>query len=396
MKKSPAATVYHRVQQILVSAQNHAARSVNTAQVVANWLIGGEIVEEQQSGAKRAGYGEKVIARLAQQLRDDGVPGYGDIALKLCRQFYLAFPHLPGPGIGYALRNQLPTLVAGQSAELVPRIIEAARAAQWQPGHLHPGLSWTHYRALLRVSKPEARAFYEIESISQNWTARELERQFASLLYERLAKSRDKKGLMALATKGHQIQQSADVFKDPLVIEFLGLPESHRLVESKIEQALLSNLQAFLLELGKGFAFVARQERLTLEGDHFYVDLVFYHTVLKCYVLIDLKVHKLSHQDLGQLQLYVNYYDRERCTPGDNPTLGLILCTDKNDTAVKYTLGTGQRNIFASRYQFHLPTEADLAAEIRRELALIQMPDPAIPLKHRGRKKAAPSKGCGV
>ena len=413
MKKSPVATVYHRVQQILVSAQNHAARSVNTAQVVANWLIGHEIVEEQQSGAKRAGYGEKVVARLAQQLRDDGVPGYGNIALKLCRQFYLAFPHLPGRGtgyavrnqsegstgrakIGYALRNQLPTLVAGQSAELVPRIIEAARAAQWQPGHLHPGLSWTHYRALLRVGKPEARAFYEIESISQNWTARELERQFASLLYERLAKSRDKKGLMALATKGHQIQQSADVFKDPLVIEFLGLPESHRLVESKIEQALLSNLQAFLLELGKGFAFVARQERLTLEGDHFYVDLVFYHAVLKCYVLIDLKVHKLSHQDLGQLQLYVNYYDRERRTPGDNPTLGLILCTDKNDTAVKYTLGTGQRNIFASRYQFHLPTEADLAAEIRRELALLQLSDAANAPKHPGRKKAKLPKGRGV
>ncbi len=222
----------------------------------------------------------------------------------------------------------------------------------------------------------EACAFYEIEAIKNHWKARELERQIASLLFERLAKSRDKKGVMALATKGQEIQQPADVFKDPVVIEFLGLPESHRLVESALEEALLSNLQSFLLELGKGFAFVARQERLTLEGDHFYVDLVFYHTVLKCYVLIDLKVRKLTHQDLGQLQLYVNYYDRERRTPGDNPTLGLILCTDKNDTAVKYTLGTGQQNIFASRYQLHLPSEADLAAELRRELALLAPPVP--------------------
>ena len=413
MKISPAAgagTVYDRVQHILESAQNHAARSVNTAQVVANWLIGREIVEEQQQGAKRAGYGAKVIPRLALELRADGVTGYGELTLRLCRQFYLTYPDLPGPEICYALRNksialtgrtmiryaarnQLPAPAAGQSAPLVPQIIEAARVAasqpqSWQPGRLHPGLSWTHYRALLRISKPEARAFYEIEAVNQNWNARELERQFASLLYERLAKSRDKKGLMTLATKGHQVQTSADVFKDPLVIEFLGLPESHRLVESKIEEALISNLQSFLLELGKGFAFVARQQRLTLEGDHFYVDLVFYHTVLKCHVLIDLKVHKLSHQDLGQLQLYVNYYDRERRTPGDNPTLGLILCTDKNDTAVKYTLGTDQKNIFASRYQFHLPTEADLAAEIRRELALMETPTPTAAKKRSAGKNS--------
>ena len=269
---------------------------------------------------------------------------------------------------------------------LVPSIIEAVRTEKWRPGLLHPSLSWTHYRALMRVGNLESRAFYEIESIQQNWRSRELERQIASLLYERLAKSRDKKGLLALATKGQETQQPADVFKDPVVIEFLGLPESHRLVETKLEEALLSNLQQFLLEMGKGFAFVARQERLTLEGDHFYVDLVFYHTVLKCHVLIDLKVRKLTHQDLGQLQLYVNYYDRERRTPGDNPTPGLILCTDKNDTAVKYTLGTDQQNIFTSRYQFHLPTEADLAAEIRRELALLTPPVPP----HKKQTRAKP------
>jgi hypothetical protein len=174
---------------------------------------------------------------------------------------------------------------------------------------------------------------------------------------------------MKLATKGHKVQTPADVFKDPVVIEFLGLPESPRLVESALEEALISNLQAFLLEMGKGFAFVARQERLPLDGDHFYIDLVFYHTILKCYVIIELKTGKLTHQDLGQLQLYVNYYDRERRTKGDNPTLGLILCTDKNDAVVRYTLGADQQKaIFASRYKLHLPTELELRAELLREI----------------------------
>jgi predicted nuclease of restriction endonuclease-like (RecB) superfamily len=193
------------------------------------------------------------------------------------------------------------------------------------------------------VEKTGARAFYEIEAIRNNWSARELERQINSLLFERLALSKNKKGLMRLATKGQVIQRPGDVFKDPVVMEFLGLPASPKLVESHVEEALINNLQAFLLELGKGFAFMSRQERITLDGDHFYIDLVFYHTILKCFVLIDLKVGKLTHQDLGQLQLYVNYYDRERRIKGDNPALGLILCTDKNDAVVRYTLGPDQQ-----------------------------------------------------
>lgn len=201
------------------------------------------------------------------------------------------------------------------------------------------------------------------------WSARELERQINSLLYERLAKSKDRAGLLKLARKGQEVTRPVDVFKDPVVIEFVGLPESTRLVESDLEEALIGNLQAFLLELGKGFAFVARQKRIMIEGDHFYIDLVFYHTILKCCVLLDLKIGKLTHQDLGQLQLYVNYYDRERRTPGDQPTLGLILCTDKNDAVVKYTLGQDQeKRIFASRYKLHLPTEAELRTELKREL----------------------------
>ena len=373
MKKT--SNVIRRIESILELARTGIARTVNTTQVVANWLVGREIVEEEQSGRKSAGYGQELISTLAEQLQKSYGGGYGETNLKLFRQFYLLYPRLLDGRIGHTLRDEFS--LPENASEPSPPIRHTRCDESWTPGQLHPNLAWSLYRHLIKVKSPDVRAFYEIEAAQNRWKARELERQIASLLYERLAKSRDKKGLLALATKGQEIQQPADVFKDPVVIEFLGLPESHRLVETKLEEALISNLQQFLLEMGKGFAFVARQERLTLEGDHFYVDLVFYHTVLKCHVLIDLKVRKLTHQDLGQLQLYVNYYDRERRTPGDNPTLGLILCTDKNDTAVKYTLGTDQQNIFASRYQFHLPTEADLAAEIRRELALLAPPVPS-------------------
>ena len=432
---------YNRIREILESARAGVARTVNTTQVMANWLIGREIVEEEQKGKARAGYGEGLMRELAGRLRAEYGPGFSLPNLKRCKSFFLEYPELPAgekssavrtlfsdSAKGSAVRSQLasPSDTAGPSRgkyDALRRISSASisaaarrisddeqkmhapsakshaargkspagdtsdeistatenshavRAESWQPGMLHPNLSWTHYRTLLRVDRGDARAFYEIEAIRNNWSARELERQINSLLYERLAKSRDKAGLMRLATKGHEIQRPEDVFKDPVVIEFLGLPESHRLVESNLEEALITNLQLFLLELGKGFAFVSRQERITLEGDHFYIDLVFYHTVLKCHVLIDLKVGKLTHGDLGQLQLYVNYFDQERRTAGDNPTLGLILCTDKNDTVVKYTLGPDQgRKIFASRYKLHLPTEAELKAELRRELKKLESP----------------------
>jgi predicted nuclease of restriction endonuclease-like (RecB) superfamily len=249
----------------------------------------------------------------------------------------------------------------------VNQISDALQQKSWESGLLHLSLSWTHYRTLVRVEKAQARAFYEIEAIENNWSARELERQINSLLYERLALSRDKKGLLRLAKKGQEVQKPIDLFKDPLVMEFVGLPRLPKLVETDLEQALIDNLQAFLLEMGKGFAFVARQQRITIDGDHFYIDLVFYHTILKCFVLLDLKVGKLAHQDLGQLQLYVNYFDEERRSTGDQATLGLILCTDKNEAVVRYTLGKGYRKtVFASRYQLHVPTETQLKAELRR------------------------------
>jgi predicted nuclease of restriction endonuclease-like (RecB) superfamily len=403
MKTNKPSSLFRRVSEIISSARNFSARSVNTAQVAANWSVGREIFEEEQKGQKRAAYGEELLEDLSRRLKRDFGNGYSVRNLAYCRNFYCEYPQLMEGLILNAVRAKFPpdalagvkaiphalrSESAGRKSGALAALGSGAEPAQimsteihpdaaalpWEPGQLHPNLSWTHYRTLLRVERPEARAFYEIEAIQQNWSARELERQINSLLFERLAKSRDKAGLRKLATKGQEIQSPADVFKDPVVIEFLGLPESARLVESKLEEALISNLQAFLLELGKGFAFIARQQRLTLDGDHFYIDLVFYHTVLKCHVLIDLKVGKLTHQDLGQLQLYVNYYDRERRTAGDQPTLGLILCTDKNDTAVRYTLAADQKKIFTSRYKLHLPTEAELQAELRRELRDIQRP----------------------
>ncbi|MDX9943435.1 MAG: PDDEXK nuclease domain-containing protein [Azonexus sp.] len=375
--------LYGRVREILESARSNIARTVNTTQVIANWLIGREIVEEEQQGKKRAGYGTELLVDLAARLKADFGSGYGVDNLELFRRFYLEYPRLLPEQISDAVRRKsLRASADAANSDAARRNFDALPIAfqiqlpdpdaPMTPGQLSPCLSWTHYRRLLRVTRCEARDFYEIESIRHAWSARELERQINSLLFDRLAKSRDQAGLMRLATRGQEFARPIDMLKDPLVLEFLDLPESPRLVESKLEQALIGNLQNFLLELGKGFAFVSRQERITLDGDHFYIDLVFYHTVLKCFVLIDLKVGKLTHGDLGQIQFYVNYYDRERRTEGDNPTIGLILCPDKNDAVVKYTLGEQQeRNIFTSRYQLYLPTVEELEDELRRELRFL-------------------------
>lgn len=323
--------LFDRIRDILESARSNIARTVNTTQVMANWLIGREIVEEEQQGKRRAGYGAELLRELAARLKADFGSGYGVDNLELFRRFYLEYPQLL-PEVNSdavrrksdysenseTLRRNLGSSVGGKAAQ----IANAVRAESWKPGQLNPNLSWTHYRTLLRVNRAEARTFYEIEAVRNAWSAREMERQISSLLFDRLAKSRDKKGLIRLAVHGQEVVQPIDVLKDPVVLEFLDIPASPRLVESKLEQALISNLETFLLELGKGFAFVSRQERITLDGDHFYIDLVFYHTVLKCFVLIDLKVGKLTHADLGQIQFYVNYYDRERRTEGGQSDAG--------------------------------------------------------------------------
>ncbi len=382
---APPATspIYGRVRDILEAARSNVARTVNTTQVVANWLVGREIVEEEQAGKRRAGYGDSLLTDLAKRLLKEFGKGWSVRQLEYCRNFYLEYPVLLGESKSNALRSISGDAAGRKKISNAPRsklppialaddIQYALRVQSWQPGQLNPSLSWTHYRILQRISRLEARAFYEIEAVANAWSAREMERQVGSLLFDRLAKSRNKKGLKQLAIEGQEISKPIDVLKDPVVLEFLDIPASPRLVESKIEAALIGNLQNFLLELGKGFAFVSRQERITLDGDHFYIDLVFYHTVLKCFVLIDLKVGKLTHGDLGQIQFYVNYYDQERRTKGDNPTLGLVLCQDKNDAVVQYTLSEQQgRNIFTTRYQLHLPTVEELENELRREMRFL-------------------------
>lgn len=388
-KSTPAAPpLFERIRNILESARANVARTVNTTQVVANWLIGREIVEEEQRGKRRADYGQQLVVQLSESLTAAYGRGWSVQSLFYMKQFYLSYPHLLAEGgIFHATGGELVESAILHAVRGESTAVPVPSAAAWQPGQLNQNLSWTHYRTLLKVSRTEARAFYEIEATRNGWSAREMERQINSLLFDRLAKSRDKKGLMRLALEGQEVARPIDVLKDPLVLEFLDMPESPKLVESKLEQALIGNLQNFLLELGKGFAFVSRQERITLDGDHFYIDLVFYHTILKCYVLIDLKVGKLTHADLGQIQFYVNYYDRERRTEGDNPTLGLILCPDKNDAVVKYTLGEQlKRNIFTSRYQLYLPTVEELESEIRRELRQL-MPAAPKPARKRTPKK---------
>jgi predicted nuclease of restriction endonuclease-like (RecB) superfamily len=371
-----------RIRGIWERSRAQAARSVNTAHVCANWLIGQQIFEAEQGGAQRAGYGRALLKNLADRLTAEFGAGFSLTALKHVRSFYRAYPQLLEKG--YVLRDLLEE--AAPPAGTAPKrhalrdlsaadIPSPARAAR-RPGLLHTALAWTHYRALLKVARREARDFYEIEAVKNAWSARQLERQIASLLFDRLAKSRDKKGLLALASEGLEPTQPAELIKDPYVLEFLGLPEVPRLQESQLEKALISQLQSFLLELGSGFAFVGRQLRLTLDGDHFYPDLVFYHVKLKCYVVIDLKVGKLDHADLGQMQLYVNWYDREVVSEGDSPTIGLVLCTEKNDAVVRYVLADKSRQIFASRYQLYLPTEAELQDELRRELTQVSPNEP--------------------
>lgn len=333
--------LYQKVTAYIERARQTVNHVIDTEMVQAYWLIGREIVEEEQKGQERAAYGSYLLSTLSKKLTEKYNRGFGITTLRDIRQFYLMY----------------------HDYELIQHAVRGESITQFSPK-----LGWIHYRALMRVSRPEARKFYEIESEKNNWSGRELERQINSLLFDRLSKSKNKTELMKLVCQGHEINKPEDAIKDPFVLEFLNLPESHLLSESKLEEALISNLKHFLLELGKGFAFVARQKRLTLDGDHFYADLVFYHVILKCYIIIELKAKKLSHKDLGQMMLYVNYFDQEIITPGDNPTIGLVLCTEKSDAMVKYTLGEKAQQIFASKYQFHLPTETELELELKKEI----------------------------
>ena len=325
--------LYDQVRSILAAARTKAARSVNSEVVRAYWSVGRAIVEQEQKGRGRAGYGERLVESLAERFAGERKKGLSARNLWWMRTFYLTFPILN------ALRSEL---------------------------------SWTPYRLLLKVDGLEARLFYEREAAQQGWSTRELERQIGSLFYERAALSPGRREMLSEARASAEKYTPEEFVRDPYVLEFLGLPEAPSLREADLEAALLSHLQEFLLELGKGFAFVARQQRITLEGDHFYVDLVFYNRLLRCFVLIDLKVGKLTHQDLGQMQLYVNYYTREMSEEWENPAIGILLCADKNEAVVRYTLPEGQQQVFASRYRLQLPSEEELAAELRREQAILE------------------------
>ncbi|MEK6651317.1 MAG: PDDEXK nuclease domain-containing protein, partial [Nitrospirota bacterium] len=287
--KKAAESVYSRVREILETARSNAYRAVNFAMVQAYWHIGREIIEEEQKGKIKAGYGEYLLKDLSQRLTKDFGKGFDYSNVKNMRQFYLIFP------IGDALRSQL---------------------------------SWTHYRLLMRVEKESARNFYIEECITGNWSTRQLERQINSFYYERLLSSRDKKSVKKEIQKLEPSLKPEDIIKDPYVLEFLNVKENIRFLEKDLESALIVKLQDFLLELGKGFSFVGRQQRISADGDNFYIDLVFYNYLLKCFVLIDLKIGKLTHQDIGQMDFYVRYYENEIRAETDNPTIGIILCSE--------------------------------------------------------------------
>jgi predicted nuclease of restriction endonuclease-like (RecB) superfamily len=348
----PNPDLFGRVVSILETARTNVVRTVNSEMVAAYWLIGREIVEEVQEGEEQAEYSRKLIDSLSKKLNDRFGKGFSATNLRYFRVFYLSFSD----------RNPL---AGTHHSEFATHCV--ANSAGFMPS-----LGWSHYRALMRVEHPDARAYYEREAASNGWSVRQLERQIHSLFFERLLKSKEQEKMQAALEAEPDALRPIDIIKDPYVLEFLDLPESHELSESALENALISTLQQFLLELGQGFAFVARQMRITLDGDHFYPDLIFYHIRLKCYVVVDLKTEKLTHADVGQMQLYVNYFDREISGEDDNPTVGLLLCTEKNDAVVRYILGEENEQIFAAKYQLTLPTKEQLEAELRKERLLIE------------------------
>jgi predicted nuclease of restriction endonuclease-like (RecB) superfamily len=354
--------LYERVAQILEQTRGQVARAVNTAMVQAYWLIGREIVEVEQVGERRAGYGEEVLQRLSARLMRAFGKGFSVQNLRSMRQFFLAFP----TGSMLPEIRQSPPGESG-TVRQVPHVDSVGRRSLFPPA-----LSWTHYVALIRVASPQARAFYELEAARGHWSVRQLERQISALLFDRLARHRNAEQVHALARDGQEISTPQDVFKDPFVLEFLGLEDRVNLLERDLEQAIIDRLETFLLEIGKGFCFVGRQARLTIEGDHFYVDLVFYNRLLRCFVLVDLKLGKLTHQDLGQMQMYVNYYDRSQLAPHEARTVGIILCSEKNDAMVKITLPENNDQILAASYRLHLPSEGELQAELTRERELAE------------------------
>ncbi len=314
-------TFISEIKTIIAKSKEQAIRSVDFQRVQMYWYLGERIVREEQKGNERAEYGKQILKNLSKILESEYGSGFSYRQLARARQFYCMFP------IVSALRTQF---------------------------------NWMQYKLLIHISDATKREYYELEALNNSWTGRELERQINSGLYERLLLSNDKEAVLAVARRERIPESPAEIIKDPMVLEFLGLKRESSYYEKDLESALITHLQNFLLELGNGFSFVARQKRILLEDDEFFIDLVFYNRLLRCFVIIELKTHKISHEDLGQLQMYVNYYDRKEKTDDENPTIGILLCADKNDTVVKYSLPEANTSILASKYQLYLPTEEQL------------------------------------
>ena len=331
---------YNKVVELLKQARNSVVRTINKTMVYTYFEIGKIIVEEEQKGKSRAEYGKGLLKGLSEKLTKEFGKGFSVDNLENMRKFYLT----------YSISETSSRKSDNKKSETVSRIFD----------NIDFKLSWSHYLFLSKIDNPKERKFYEIEAINNNWSVRELQRQFNSALFERLVLSRDKKGVKQLAEKGEIIENPTDTVKDPYVLEFLGFPEEKKYSETELEQKIIDKLEHFLLELGKGFTFVGRQVRFTFKEKHFRVDLVFYNRILQCFVLIDLKIGEISHQDLGQMQMYVNYYDRKRKLPHENPTIGIVLCRSKDDTLVEMTLPENNEQIFASKYLTVLPSKEEL------------------------------------
>lgn len=328
-----------RIAAIFTRARTKAIRDIDFTQVMAYFEIGREIVEFEQAGKRRAGYGEELIVKLAKDMTVRFGRGYSERNLRNMRALYLTFP----------IRQTV-------SAES-----ESQVAA---PDHFTPLLSWSHYCELLKVDEPLARSFYEKEASQSNWSVRELKRQVNAMLFERLALSKDSRAVMRMVKEGQIVEQPEDAIKDPYILEFLNLKEETAYTENQLEQALIDKLQSFLLELGKGFSFVARQKRITIANRHYYIDLVFYNRLLRCFVLIDLKRGEFDHADAGQMNFYLNYYRENEKQADENDPIGLILCAGKDDLFARYVLGGLTNKVFASKYKLALPSENELRKKL--------------------------------
>ena len=318
---------FDNIKELVISSRNKVYQTVNTEMLNLYWNIG-KIIMKIQHGDERASYGDMVLDKLSHRLTDEFGKGFSSRNLRTMRKFYLMYPI-------------------------------------WKT--VSSKLSWSHYLELIKIDEESKRGFYLNECINSKWSVRELQRQIGSLLYERLIISADKEKILELSKKEHEIKESKDLVKDPFVLEFLDIKENTDYLESDLERNILEHLKEFLLELGKGFSYVGNQVRLTLEEDHFYPDLVFYNRLLKCFVIIDLKIGKVTHQDIGQMQMYVNYYDREVKQENENKTIGILLSTNKNETVVKYTLPEDNKTIFSSEYKLHMPTEQELIDAVEEE-----------------------------